>query len=119
MTETQPQPHSTENLSPRERAFQLTQEILRDPARLEAVKAGVASYTRDVDAQFQKLDAVQQASSSSEVFSDATGGAPWMLWGAVVGKLESGQHLTLEDLQGPQLQEMVRQAYAHSGASGT
>lgn len=118
MTETQPQPHDTESLSPKEHAFQLMQEILRDPTRLDAVKAGVAAYTRDVEAQFQKLDAVLRASSSSEVFADASGGAPWMLWGAIVGRLESGQQLTLEDLQGPQLQEMVFQAYTHSGASG-
>ena len=118
MTETQPQPVAPEQLEPREQAFRLTQEVFRDPARVEAIKAGIARYTTNVDGEFKRVDAVLQAQQSSEVFQDAAGGAPWMLWGAISYQLESGQTVRIDDLQGERLQEMIYQAYVNSAASG-
>lgn len=104
-----------EALNPHQTALHLTQEILRDPTKIEALRAGVGRYTNRVDIEFKGVETTL-AASSSDVFQTERGVA-YMLWSTLSDRLRSGEILTTEDLTADELSNLIYQAYSNSGTT--
>lgn len=105
-----------EKINTQKVAFDLAKQVLADPDKLEAIRAGVARYTNNVDVEFRGLEDVL-ASESTQIFNENRGVA-YMLWGAFDSQARQGKIINLDNMSSDDLSKLIYDAYVNSGASG-
>ncbi|MCL4208666.1 hypothetical protein KJZ63_03490 [Patescibacteria group bacterium] len=105
-----------EKINSQKVAFDLAKKVLADPDKLEAVRAGVARYTNNVDVEFRGVDTVL-TSESTQIFNENRGVA-YMLWGAFDSMARQGKIINLDNMSNEDLSKLVYDAYINAGASG-
>jgi len=105
-----------EKINTQKVAFDLAKKVLADPDMLEAVRAGVAKYTNNVDVEFRGIDAVL-AAENTQIFNENRGVA-YMLWGAFDSMARQGKIINLDNMSKEDLSKLTYDAYLNAGASG-
>ena len=99
----------------RQKALQIVQEIIRRKDLHPALAAGVAGYTRNVEAELHGLDTLLSENPAKAL--ETHKGAGQMLYSAVHSELQKGENLDVGTLTPEKVTGMLVAAYRNAAGS--